>query len=365
MFDPNLFIDRIYEAAVVPEMWPDVLEAISGPSNAVGGLLFTTSDRSGGWIASPSAYADFMQSFFAQGWTDDNIARLVRSNEYVRRGGRGFFTDQDIFTQEELDTDPSCAHMRSLGGGLFAGTWTTMPSGDVIYVGWERNHALGPFNAETINAFNRLASHLQRSALVAGRLGLEKARTAAETMRAIGLPTAVLSWTARLLVANDLFTPLIPGVVQDRLSRVTFVDPRSDAQFEHIVGRLRLGQLGVDHVHSLPIAARNHRPPMVAHIIPIRRKAQDVFSAANCMLVITPLSGGASPSIGLIQGLLDLTATEARVAQAIASGAQPQEIALSLGVKIGTIRSHMKTIFAKTGTSRQAELALLLTGAVL
>jgi DNA-binding CsgD family transcriptional regulator len=65
------------------------------------------------------------------------------------------------------------------------------------------------------------------------------------------------------------------------------------------------------------------------------------------------------------QGLLDLTATEARVAQAIASGAQPQEIALSLGVKIGTIRSHMKTIFAKTGTSRQAELALLLTGAVL
>jgi DNA-binding CsgD family transcriptional regulator len=365
MFDPNLFVDRIYEAAVVPEMWPDVLEAISGPSNAVGGLLFTTSERSGGWMASPAPYADMMRNFIACGWNDGNITRLVRSNEYRLRGGRGFFTDQDIYTPEELETDPSCAHFRSLGGGLFAGTSAALPCGDVVYIGWERNHALGPFPAETINAFNRLASHLQRSALVAGRLGLERARTAAETMRAIGLPTAVLSWTAKLLVANDLFAPLIPGVVQDRHSRLTFVDSRSDNQFEQIVGRLRSGQLYPDQIHSLPIAARHDRPPMVAHVVPIRRKAQDVFLAANSMLVITPLSGGTSPHIGLIQGLLDLTATEARVAQAIARGAQPQEIALSLGVKIGTIRTHMKAIFAKTGTSRQAELALLLSGAVL
>lgn len=83
------------------------------------------------------------------------------------------------------------------------------------------------------------------------------------------------------------------------------------------------------------------------------------------MLVITPLSIRMSPEVGLIQGLLDLTPTEARVAQAIACGAQLHEIASNFGVKIGTIRTHTKAIFAKTGTSRQAELALLLSGAVL
>ena len=39
----------------------------------------------------------------------------------------------------------------------------------------------------------------------------------------------------------------------------------------------------------------------------------------------------------------------------------PQEIAEAAGVSIGTVRSHMKALFSKTGTHRQAELVALLT----
>ena len=83
------------------------------------------------------------------------------------------------------------------------------------------------------------------------------------------------------------------------------------------------------------------------------------------MLVITDLSAGTSPQAALIQGLFDLTPAEARVAQAIASSVQPVDISRQHGISVGTVRTHMKAVFAKTGTSRQAELALLLTGAVL
>jgi DNA-binding CsgD family transcriptional regulator len=37
------------------------------------------------------------------------------------------------------------------------------------------------------------------------------------------------------------------------------------------------------------------------------------------------------------------------------------EIAGRHGVSIGTVRTHLKSAFAKTGTTRQAELAILLS----
>jgi DNA-binding CsgD family transcriptional regulator len=360
MFDPDSFIDRIYEAAIVPETWPELLDAISAPAQAVGGVLFTANLHYQGWTASPD-FAPLFQDFLATGWGERN----QRRQRGLERMLRGFFTDLDLFTQAEIDADPSYDYLRSKGCGLCAALAAPVPSGDVIAFGWERSLTIGPYEPETLDAFNRLAPHLQRAALIAGRLGLEKARVAAETMRAIGLPAAVLSHSSRLLVANDLFAPLIPAVVQDRAARVAFADPRADAQFEQIFERLRRGQLIADQAQSLPIAAQEDRPPMVAHVVPIRRRAEDVFSAASCMLAVTPLSSWASPPAALIQGLFDLTPSEARVAQAIAAGDQPADIARRQGVCVDTVRSHMKGVFAKTGTSRQAELALLLSGAVL
>lgn len=360
MFDPDSFIDRIHEAAIVPEAWPDVLEAISTPARSVGGVLFTANMHYQGWTASP-AFAPLFQDFLTTGWSERN----QRRQRGLDRMLRGFFTDLDLFSQQEIDADPSYDYLRGVGCGICAALAAPVPSGDVIAFSWERSVETGPYEAATLDAFNRIAAHLQRAALIAGRLGLEKARVAAETMRAIGLPAAVLGHSSKLLVANDLFSPLIPGVVQDRLARVAFADPRADAQFEQILARLRRGHLVADQVQSLPIAAQEGRSPMVAHVVPIKRRAADVFSAASCMLVITELAAWASPQAALIQGLFDLTPSEARVAQAIAAGAQPADIARQQGVGVDTVRTHMKGVFAKTGTSRQAELALLLRGAVL
>ncbi|MBB4196336.1 hypothetical protein CCR94_20785 [Rhodoblastus sphagnicola] len=360
MFDPDPFIDRIYEAAIVPEMWPDLLEAVSVQSKAVGGVLFTANCQYQGWTASPD-FAPLFQDFLDKGWGERN----QRRQRGLERNLRGFFTDGDLFTQAEIDADPSYDYLKSMGCGLCAALAAPLPSGDVIAFSWERSHEIGPYEQDTLDAFNRLSGHLQRAALIAGRLGLEKARAAAEAMRAIGLPAAVLSRANKLLLANDLLEPLIPDVFQDRLLRFAFTDLRADAQFARILAKMQSGECAADQIQSLPIAARENRPAMVAHVVPIRRKAEDVFSAANCLLVVTALSVAVSPEAGLIQGLLDLTPAEARVAQAIASGAQPAEIAVKLGVSVGTVRTHIKAIFAKTGTSRQVELALLLSGAVL
>lgn len=61
--------------------------------------------------------------------------------------------------------------------------------------------------------------------------------------------------------------------------------------------------------------------------------------------------------------LFGLTPTEARVAAILTRGVRPAEAAEELGVSQTTISFHMRNLFQKTGTNRQADLvALILAG---
>jgi len=54
--------------------------------------------------------------------------------------------------------------------------------------------------------------------------------------------------------------------------------------------------------------------------------------------------------------LYGLTPREVCVLMLLLQGAGPEEAAASMGVAVTTVRSHLNSLFAKTGTSRQAEL---------
>ena len=56
----------------------------------------------------------------------------------------------------------------------------------------------------------------------------------------------------------------------------------------------------------------------------------------------------------------DLTLTQARLALFLAEGGTIAEYAEAMGVKPSTVRTHLKSIFTKTGVKRQTELAILI-----
>jgi DNA-binding CsgD family transcriptional regulator len=58
--------------------------------------------------------------------------------------------------------------------------------------------------------------------------------------------------------------------------------------------------------------------------------------------------------------LFGLTPAECRVSLLLADGHAPKEIADSLGVTANTVKSHLSSIYNKTDTSRQSQLAHLL-----
>lgn len=68
----------------------------------------------------------------------------------------------------------------------------------------------------------------------------------------------------------------------------------------------------------------------------------------------------ALPGPGQLQQQFGFTPTEALVALEIAVGTGVQAAAERLGIGIGTVKTHLVRVFAKTNTNRQAELARLL-----
>jgi DNA-binding CsgD family transcriptional regulator len=76
------------------------------------------------------------------------------------------------------------------------------------------------------------------------------------------------------------------------------------------------------------------------------------------------IDGGAPPrvrlDVGAVAQAFALTDREAAVTCLIAEGATLADVARHLGMQIGTVRVHLRSVFAKTGTNRQAELVALL-----
>jgi DNA-binding CsgD family transcriptional regulator len=350
-------VDRIYEAAVLPENWPTILEEMSRAVGGDGGVLFTVNREHTRWTTSADLYDIFFE-FVRDGWAAINPRpiRLAAANH------PGFVRDFDYFTAEEMDNDPVYAYYRRKGLGWTTGTMLDTPSGDSIVFSFERAHGKGPVPADVVEHFDRLRPHLARSALLSARLGLERARSMADALQMLGLPGGALDGHGHLVAGNILLDSLIPVVVQDRRHRVVLSDSAADMLLGNVLSGMKLTSDA--RSRSIPIAAAPGRPPMIIHLLPIEGAANDIFAKAKLAMVITPVNRAAMPTAGVLQGLFDLTPAEARVARGIGKAQTVDVIALQLGVSRETVRSQVKAVLSKTGLSRQQELISLLAGKV-
>jgi hypothetical protein len=121
-------IDKVYEAAVVPELWDTVLDNVASRIGSVGGLLLFTANSQrtalvGSSIMRP-VYADFIEAGFA--------AKKTRVQRAIAKNHAGFVGDYDLFTPEEMDRNPTYAYIRKKGIGWFTGTVVQVPTGQPV-----------------------------------------------------------------------------------------------------------------------------------------------------------------------------------------------------------------------------------------
>jgi DNA-binding CsgD family transcriptional regulator len=168
----------------------------------------------------------------------------------------------------------------------------------------------------------------------------------------------VFADNGKVLAANQLIETLSGFIGWRAKDRIGLRDARADALLLDAI--TKVDQDDTPSVRSFPV--RNAGSAMIAHVVPIRGSARDMFSRCAAMLMLTPVTRPEAPSVEVIRSLFDLTPAEARVARGLAAGQTVKVMAAESGKSTSTVRTHLNAVLAKTGSSRQSDVVALLNG---
>ena len=138
----------------------------------------------------------------------------------------------------------------------------------------------------------------------------------------------------------------------------------ADTATQHLVDRAIWAATaptpGVGVAHLTGLDGRAY----LLQVHPVPGALRDVFLSAAALAVLIELHQSVRTDpvdLSALRCAFDLTSREADVAGLVARGLDLKSIAARLGIGRETVRSYLKGAFDKTGTSRQAELASLLS----
>ena len=352
----DLLVDKIYDAAIAPQQWPTALAALAERFGAKGGLLFASTAGETRWTGSGQA-AEVMREFVAQGWMDRND-RMMR---LIARRHAGFLTDLDLFSAAEIGASPVYTQFLTPRGFSASAATSIAGAGDdtlILSIEGFRDHTAASAAAP---ALDLLRPHLTRAAVLSARLQLEKAKATVAALEGIGSPAALVGRRGALIAANALFESEIAVGFTGARGGFRLADERADYRLHEALENVRLGLGGA----SIAIRGDLRAQARALHVLPVAGKANDLFSSASAVLVVTSRKSSIAPSGSLLEQLYDLSPAEARIARALTDGLSLREIADRSKTSIHTVRNQFKAVLEKTGADGQSHLTKLLLGLTL
>jgi DNA-binding CsgD family transcriptional regulator len=350
--DPEL-VDRIYECAFMPDQWPSALGELAAIATARTGFLYVSKGEIHRFVGSTDFGLEAVRPLVESGV----VARTERFKRLLAAHHPGFLTEAEIFPAGDVAEDltyRTILYPRGLGHA--AATAVTLPTGDSFTVVLEREFVRGPVERDAIDQLDAIRPDIARAATMSARLQLERARATAQVLEALGLAALVFDDSGKVIAANSLIeamTSEIRWLARDRLS---LIDRNAD-----LLLRAAIESIGAT-ARSFPVRGADGSATMVAHVVPIRLSARDIFVRCAGVLALTPLSAPNAPSLAIVKSLFDLTPAEARVARDLAEGKTVADIALGAGASENTIRTHVRGVLEKTGCNRQTDVVALLAG---
>jgi DNA-binding CsgD family transcriptional regulator len=348
-------IDRIYEAALVPGQWREVLDHLAALAGCSGGLVVSARDHVANRTVLTESVRELYEIATKEGWWSRN----TRGEVLLSLPSAEFHSDADHFTMQDMSREPIYRDLLwPLGWGYATATHIQIPNGDTLILSLERRRDHGPVEREAVARLTELRPHLARSALLASRLAFEQVRSANEAFGMTGLPSAAINVTGRIIDSNALFDQRFEKTAIGAGSRFKLSNADANAVLEQCLAAAQMGNDGRPMAsRSIALSRTETSEAAVLHLVPVSGFARDLFASAAFFVILTPLDATRLAPVELIQGLFDLTAMEARVARALAGGSDIGNTAETFGISRETVRAHLKNIFSKTGFSRQTDLA--------
>jgi DNA-binding CsgD family transcriptional regulator len=356
-------VNQFYEAAALPELLPNALHELAQACGAEGAALHLSNGLQTFGTVGSVGLGELHQGFVRKWRAPELNSHRARGLELVFRGWRGALTEQDCFTPQELGRDMFHQELFiNSGFSSFAGVILAKAPGSSLSTSIIRRIDQGPYTRSELESINALAAQLKVVGNLAMRIGISSAQRIADAFAAEGEPLALLGNDGRIIHFSRSFEDLTRNGLTIENRRLASWHPDANRNIAAAI------QYALDYDSNLRkppativLPRRNGLRPLIASVIPVVGVANDILHLVSAIVSVTDLeTEPVGPSTLVMQEAFGLTHSEARLARDIAIGKTLPEIATVSGVSKETLRSRLKSIFDKTGTSRQAELATLL-----
>ena len=230
-----------------------------------------------------------------------------------------------------------------------------------------RSHASQPFSDRDRAACEALLPHLKRSIELHSRLDHieSERRLYAGAVDRMMLGTVVFDETGTIMKTNKVADEILRAHDGIHLSNGT-LEAKYSAENRSLQQFIRTA---LENATNLPQAMSITRPSGLAKYgvairsVPLSEWSEGRHRPAVMVFLRDPEhKSQASPDV--IQSLFELTPAEAALALLLADGMTLEEAADDLNIRKNTARAHLRSIFSKTGVTRQTALVRLLLGSI-
>ena len=358
-------LELVYDAATEPELWSSVLTEISDLTGSQGGVLFGQSTRKVFFDYNGRLDADCIRLYQAQHvsnvWSEymfrQPVGRLVGSDEIAPLSTlhqTAFF--DDILRPQEI------AHSimaKLFGDDDFHGAFNIC-----------RSEQQGPMDEGGRRLISAIVPHLRRSVALGFRLdgyrAIQRAEYAVLDQLASGV--ILLDQRNRILYLNA--AARLFGLEGGALSlRGGTLRACCQVHGKRLDDLILAAQRGMP-ASAMSIPRIGDGQLLTVLVSSVRGRDIERFSdmsmpdAAVLVFIVDPVNSSGMP-ISWVMDAYGLTQAEARVAVAASTGVSIPLVATSLRLSQNTIKTHLRRIYAKTGTGRQAELARIIASLAL
>lgn len=248
------------------------------------------------------------------------------------------------------------------------------PDESARYTLWLFRDRAGPkFDDDAASVCEILVSQLSRGIEMSWRMGAtEVERTLySDVMDKLYVGVVILDHSGKIIRASDAATRFLEtrDGLQIQGNRLRATSAKEDRDFQNAIKAATQGAAGGEATVSrgLSLTKQSGSRNLGVIVRPIRISNGNA-AAANSAVAVYIRDPETNPEVEgeLVRQLFDLTPAEAAVARRLTAGLSLEDAATSLDISRNTARAHLRSIFSKSGITRQTELVrLVLNSAVI
>jgi DNA-binding CsgD family transcriptional regulator len=358
-------VGLIYDAVLEPALWNDVMQRAAEFVGGVGASIFRQDviRKVGNSYYSYGMDPHYEQLYFGKyihinpllsSFLTIDVGRVTSNSELLVHAD---FVETRFYKEwakpQGLIDNVFCILERS----------ATSAAGFVVF----RHERDGLVDAEAFELCNVIAPHLRRAVLIGNVIQHTKTEAQAFSDLLDRVKAGVFLVNARgtIIYANKVGSSIISAGDYLRAAGGKLCARQTEAdQFLQEAFRATAdGDVAIGHkCISIPLTGADGTRH-VANLLPLtRRRLAEVGAPAAAAVFVHKAALELPNPPEVIANAFKLTKTELRVLLALVELGGGPEIAEALGVGNGTVKTHLRNLFQKTGAKHQADLVRLVAG---